>query len=57
MILIEYDYYYDHPIGQAIIVCSCGFFLLLSFFSSSLLSGRRFYVYHTSTHDVALVWI
>jgi len=32
-------------------------FLLLSFFSSSSLSGRRLDVYHTSTHGVALVWI
>jgi len=30
-------------------------FLLLSFFSSPNLSGRRLDVYHTSTHGVALV--
>ena len=36
----------------------CGFYLLSSFFfSSSNLSGRRLYVYHTSTHSVALVRI
>jgi len=33
------------------------FFLLLSFFSSPNLSGRRLDVYHTSTHGVALVRI
>jgi len=32
------------------------FYLLLSFFSSPNLSGRRLVVYHTSTHGVALVW-
>ena len=32
-------------------------FLVLSFFSSPNLSGRRLDVYHTSTHCVALVWI
>jgi len=32
-------------------------FLLLSFFSSPNLSGRRLDVYHTSTHGVALVRI
>jgi len=32
-------------------------FLLSSFFSSPNLSGRRLDVYHTSTHDVASVWI
>jgi len=43
--------------GQAIIFCSCGFFLLLSLFFSSILSGRRLDVYHAATHDVALVRI
>jgi len=38
-----------------IIFLLCGFFLLL--FSSPNLSGRRVDVYHTSTHDVALVRI
>jgi len=38
-----------------IIFSSCGFFYLL-FFSPNL-SGRRFDVYHTSTHCVALVQI
>ena len=33
------------------------FYLLLSFFSSHNLSGRRLDVYHTSTHGVALVRI
>jgi len=27
------------------------------FFSSLILSGRRLVIYHTSTHDVALLWI
>jgi len=44
-------------IGQAIIFCSCGFYLLLSFFlfSSPILSGRMLLVdvYYTSTHDVS----
>jgi len=36
----------------------CGFFYLSSFFiSSPNLSRRRLDVYHTSTHDVALVRI
>jgi len=49
---------YGRPIGQAIIFCSCFFFLLLSlFFSSHIPSGPRLDVYHTSTHDVALVQI
>jgi len=48
--------YYDRPIGQAIIFCSCGFYLSSSF-SSPILTGRRLDVYHTSTHDVALVQI
>jgi len=40
-----------------IIFSSCGFLLLLSFFSSPNLSLRRLDVYHTSTHGVALVRI
>ena len=45
-------------IGQAIIFSCCGFYLLLlSFFPSPNLSGRRLDVYHTSTHGVALVQI
>ena len=44
-----------------IIFCSCGVYLSSSFFfllfSSPILSGRRLDVYHTSTHDVALVRI
>ena len=47
------------PIGQVIIFCSCGFYLL-SFFLPSfspILSGRRFDVYDTSMHDVVLVRI
>jgi len=45
-----------YGIGQAIIFSCCGFYLLLYFFSSPNLSGRRLDVYHTSTH-VALVRI
>ena len=41
-------------IGQAIIFLSCGFFLYIVF-SSPILSGQRLDVYHTFTHDVALV--
>jgi len=47
----------------AIIFLPCSFFpsfyllLLLSFFSSPNLSGRRLDVYHTLTHGVALVRI
>jgi len=41
-----------------IIFSSCGFFFLSSFFFSlRTLSGRKLDVYHTSTHDVALVQI
>jgi len=47
--------------GQAIIFSSCGFFFLSSFFlvlfSSPNLGRRRLDVYHTFTHDVALVRI
>jgi len=39
------------------IFCSCGYFLLSSFFSSPILSGCKVDVYNTSTHDVALVQI
>jgi len=44
-----------YVIGQTIIFLPCGSFLLL--FSSPNISGRRLDVYHTSTHDVALVRI
>jgi len=37
---------------EEIIFLPCGFFFL---FSSPNLSGRRVYVYRTSTHGVALV--
>jgi len=41
-----------------IIYSSCGFlFLSFFFFSSPNLSSWRLDVYHTSTHDVALMWI
>ena len=46
-----------YGIGQAIIFSSCGFFFLSFFFSSPILRGLRLDVYHTSTHDVALVQI
>jgi len=47
-----------YVIGQAIIFLPCGFFfLLLSFFPSPNLSGRRLDVCHTSTHGVVLVRI
>jgi len=51
-----------YVIGQAIIFLPCGFYLsffllLLSFFSSPNLSGRRLDVYHTSAPGVALVRI
>ena len=51
-----------YVIGQTIIFLPCdfyllSFFLLLSFFSSPNLSGRRLDVCHTSTHGVALVRI
>ena len=47
-----------YVIAQTIIFLPCDFYLLLlSFFSSPNLSGRRFNVYHTSTHGVALVQI
>jgi len=50
--------YYGLPyvIGHTIIF-SCCFFLLLSFFSSPNLSGRKLDVYHTLAHGVALVQI
>jgi len=40
--------------GQAIIFSSCDFFFFFFFLAYS---GRRLDVYHTSTHDVALVQI
>ena len=40
-------------IGRPYIFSCCDFYL----FSSPNLSGRRLYVYHTSTHGVALVRI
>jgi len=43
--------------GQTVIFLPRGFFFLSSFFSSPDLSRRRFDVYHTSTHGVALVRI
>ena len=44
--------------GHIYFFLSCGFFFLSSFFiSSPNLSSRTLYVYHTSTHDVALVRI
>ena len=43
--------------GRLIIFLPCGFYLLSFFISSPNLSGRRSNVYHTSTHDVALVRI
>jgi len=47
-----------YGIGQAIIFCPVvSSISLLSFFSSSYLSGRRVDVYHTSTHGAALVQI
>jgi len=42
-----------YEIGQAILFFPCGFFT----FSSPNLSGSRLDVYHTSTHDMALVQI
>ena len=49
-----------YVIGQTIIFSCCGLFfflLLLSFFSSPNLSGRRLDVHHTLAHGVALVRI
>ena len=40
-----------------IIFLPCGFFYLLLFFSSPILSRSRLDVYHTYTHGVALVRI
>jgi len=45
-------YFYPVPV-----VSSSFFFFLSSFFSSPNLRRRRLDVYHTSTHDVALVRI
>jgi len=44
-----------HSNRQAIIFCSCRFYPFVFFFPSPVLSGRRLDVYHTFTHDVALV--
>ena len=44
-------------IGQTIIFLPCGFFLSSFFLSSPNLSGSILDVYHTSTHNVALVRI
>ena len=52
----HYYLWSPYVIGQTIIFSSC-FFLLLSFFSSPNLSGRRLDVYHTLAHGVALVRI
>jgi len=58
-----FDQYFLWPpcVADAdIILSSHGFFFLSSFlclFSSLILSRCRMDVYHTSTHDVALVWI
>jgi len=53
------SYIYGRPVGRPLystaVVLSSSFFLLL--FSSPILSGRRLNVYHTSTHDVALMRI
>ena len=46
-----------YVIGRPYIFSCCGLFLLLSFFSSPNLSGRRLDVYHTLAHGVALVRI
>jgi len=47
-----------YVIGQTIIFLPCYFYLLLlSFFSSPNLSGRRLDVYHTLVRGVALVRI
>jgi len=43
--------YYGCPVGQAIIFCCYDFFFFLLFFPPVL----RLKVYHTYTHDVALV--
>jgi len=46
-----------YGIGQTIIFLPCGFFLSSFFLSSPNLSTRTLDVYHTSTHNVALVRI
>jgi len=46
-----------YGIRQAIIFLPCGFSSSILFYSSPNLSGRRLDVYHTSTHDLALVRI
>jgi len=40
-----------------ILFLPCGFYLPIFFYSSPNLGGRSLDVYHTSTHDVALVRI
>ena len=50
--------FYGHPTGQAILLLSCGFYVLSSFFPHLFsVVGDRSDVNHTSTHDVALVQI
>jgi len=59
LVSVDYLYHVSTCYGlpwQAIIFCSCGFYLHY-LFSAPILSGRRLHVYHTSTHDVALVQI
>jgi len=46
-----------HNVGHWPIFLVWSWFFLLLFYSSPNLSGRRLGVYHTSTHDVALVRI
>ena len=55
---VSYNLWPPCVIGQAIYIFILSFvLLLLSFFSSPNLRGRRLDVYHTSTHGVALVRI
>ena len=59
-ILFVYVCFYlwsPYVIGRPYIFSSCFFFLLLLFFSSPNLSGRKLDVYHTLAHGVALVRI
>jgi len=50
---INFCFMAAHSNGQAIIFCSCGFYLSSSFFffSSPILSGRKLDVYHTSAQS------
>jgi len=48
-------YYYGHPMEQGRPLYFCPVVSFFYRFSSPNLSGRRLDVYHTSTHDVALV--